>query len=55
MALPCEEGVEIVKLLLEYGADPNLTDDYFGDSEDGRTALHIVCAREDNDAVRNIC
>ena len=28
MALPCTEGIEITKLLLQYGANPNLRDTF---------------------------
>ena len=49
MALPTAESIEITKILLEYGADPNLRDGYFEENiHDGRTPLHIVCCREDN-------
>ena len=51
MALPCDEGIEITEMLLQYGADPNIRDSYMGDIENGRTPLHIAAAREDNDEV----
>jgi len=57
VALPCTEAIEITKILLQHGADPNLRDDYTTDittkecretKVEGRTPLHIVCCREDN-------
>ncbi|XP_028400088.1 ankyrin repeat and MYND domain-containing protein 1-like [Dendronephthya gigantea] len=51
-ALP-SDAVSITKLLLEAGANPNLRDFAFGDAEDGRTALHTACCREDNDEDSN--
>ena len=51
VALPDETGVEITELLLKSGADPNIRDSAFGSGENGRTAGHIACSREDNDKV----
>ena len=51
VALPDETGVEITELLLKSGADPNIRDSAFGSGDNGRTAGHIVCSREDNDKV----
>ena len=51
VALPDETGVEITELLLKSGADPNIRDSAFGSEDNGRTAGHIVCSREDSDKV----
>ena len=48
VALPSTESIEITNLLLQHGADPDARDNYFGEKQDGRTALHIVCCREDD-------
>lgn len=49
--------MEITKLLLKSGADPNIRDSAFDSEDNGRTPVHIACSREDNDIVGifNVC
>lgn len=51
VALPDDTGVEITKLLLVSGADPNIRDSAFDSKDNGRTPVHIACSREDNNRV----
>lgn len=51
VALPDETGVEITKLLLKSGADPDIKDTAFDSEDNGRTPAHIACSREDDDKV----